>query len=679
MKTVLVFAGTTEGRELVEAFDRSGISCHVCVATEYGSQLLKTSDNIIIHEGRLDEEGMRKLYEEIDCDVVVDATHPFAVVVTELILKSLESTDITYIRLQRGIEKQSDMEQIHLYDSVEECAAKLADLSGRILLTTGSKQLAQFTAVAGVKDRIIARVIPGIESLELCYEAGLEGNQIIAMQGPFSTKMNETLIREYNIEHLVTKESGVTGGVDSKIQAAKNLGITLHMIKKPEEISKRANQEGYSTAEVIDKLEQLLEVSFNKGGMEIVLAGIGPGSTGLMTKEAKEAIKNADVIFGAQRMIDSANSKAKKYPYYLKEDILPILNELKEQKYTDTRVVVLFSGDTGFYSGCRKMYESLAANSKWSVKVLPGISSISVLCSKFGIDWQEGEMVSLHGTDKEQWIPRILEGISHNEKTFFIASGVKDVCMLGELLSGKNDDCIVKLGYRLSYEDEKILTLSPKECTELQEEGLYCGVIISKNIEARYLVPTLSDEFFIRENVPMTKEEVRKLSICQMNIKENDIVYDIGSGSGSIAVQIGALSSSVKVYALECKLEAVELINKNVKKANLYNVTVLEAMAPKGLDGLPVANVAFIGGSKGNLKDILYCLYDINPSMRIVMNAVSMETICEMNQILKTMNIDNLSIEQISVSKARKLGDYNMLSANNPVFVFSFDFVKKAE
>ncbi len=674
MKTVLVFAGTYEGRELVEAFDRSRIKCHVCVATEYGSQMLKTSDNVIVHTGRLDKEAMVQLMKDINCDIVVDATHPYAVMVTKQIKACIANTDIKYIRLLRENDAYVENENAAFYLSVSECAKELTKCEGKILLTTGSKQLTEFTAKPELKDRLIARVIPGMESFKLCYDAGLEGGQIIAMQGPFSQAMNESVIKEYNIEHLVTKESGITGGVDSKYAAAQKLGVKLHIIKRPDEGDIEEKQ-GLSIGDTIKLLEEYIGIAFDRGKVSVMLAGIGPGNQDMMTEEVKMAIAKADIVFGAKRMLEAVSTKAVKYSYYLKKDILPVLNKHADERYADLRVVILFSGDTGFFSGSAKMYDALIKETDYEVAILPGISSISLLSAKLGIGWQNSKIISLHGVDKEQWIPRLLDSVRYNEKTFFIASGVDDINTLGTLLEGAEDNYDICIGYQLSYPDEKIMKLTASQCKKLDAPGLYAGVIISKEIANKFLVPVLKDEFFVRDKVPMTKEEIRKISICQMEIKENDIVYDIGSGTGSIAVQTGTLSGSVQVYALECNPDAVSLIKQNVKKAGLNNVKVIETMAPEGLDNLPMANAAFIGGSKGNLKEILLKLHEINSSMRVVINAVSMETICEINKVLDELNICNLTIEQVSVSTAKKLGEYHMLSANNPVFVFAFNFM----
>lgn len=674
MKKVLIFAGTTEGRQLIQAFDRSNIACHVCVATEYGNQMLKTSDAITVHTGRLDEAKMKQLIENNGYQVIVDATHPYAVKVTEQIKALTTDTDITYIRLNR--ENEGQFNEGIFYESAKECAEALARTSGRILLTTGSKELPAFTEVSGLRERIVVRVIPAVESINLCYAAGLQGNQIIAMQGPFSQEMNETIIREYDIEHLVTKESGINGGTLSKYEAAKKLGIKLHVLRRPEEIQ---NSVGLSFEETIDYLERIMGLSLDRGSFNIALVGIGPGNQGMMTKEVEEAISEADVIFGANRMIDSVQCKASKYPFYLKADIIPVLEKLYKERYQDTKVVILFSGDTGFFSGSKKLYEALLGNTGWNVKVLPGISSVSALCARFGLDWQDGEIISLHGISKDIWSAKILDSIKYNSKTFFITSGVADINELGKLLESESSRLVIKLGYQLTYDDEQLLTLTAKECESLEKDGLYCGVIIAKEVTGRCLVPVLSDDYFIRDKVPMTKEDIRKLSICEMKLKANDIVYDIGTGTGSIAVQIGMLSHTVKVFALECNPTAVALIKQNITKAGLYNIDVIERLAPEGLAGLPKADVAFIGGSKGKLEEILHKLYEINPSMRVVINAVSLESISEMKRILETLCIENLSIKQLSVNTVKKLGDYQMLSANNPVFIYSFDFLDKVE
>ena len=188
------------------------------------------------------------------------------------------------------------------------------------------------------------------------------------------------------------------------------------------------------------------------------------------------------------------------------------------------------------------------------------------------------------------------------------------------------------------------------------------------------LTPYLRDEDFIRDKIPMTKEEVRHISVCKLGLTEDAVVYDVGAGTGSIAVEIANLSTEIQVFAIETAPEAVSLIRKNVEKFGLFNVEVVEAIAPEGLEALPVPSHAFIGGSKGNLKAILDTLYAKNPQMRIVMNAVSLEAIVQMQQALSFFQVKDLDITQMSVSKAKELGDYHLMMANNPVYIYAFTF-----
>lgn len=668
MSRILIFAGTTEGRRLAEILEANKCPCDACVATEYGSQLLKSTEYVTVHEGRLDKEGMQKLYRDIACDIVVDATHPYAEIVTATIRESLEGLNIRYIRLKRPSSSLGN-DCDNRYKSASDCVESLLNTEGRILLTTGSKDLKAF-ADTDLKERLMVRVLPGMDSLKLCYEAGLEGKQIIAMQGPFSKEMNQATLKQYKIEHLVTKESGHQGGFDEKLAAAAELGVRIHVIERPGVDT--ADESGMTLSETINTLCKLTDISINRPSLKIALIGIGCGRESLLTCEAKEYIEDASYLFGAERMLDSVNSSGKKYPFYLKEDILPKLAEIYESDDEGT-VAVLFSGDTGFYSGAAKLFDALKNDNHYKVEIMPGISSVSYLSAKTGVDWGRAKLLSIHGKQEEEWLSTLIAAVEENHACISITSGAKDIRKIGECLSDKKNIEII-LGYNLSYPDEEIKKISPAECKEVEKEGLYACVIINEKPDKATIVPCIRDDEFIRDKVPMTKEAVRELSICKLGIRQGDVIYDIGSGTGSISVQIAKLSNSLRVYAIESNEDAVKLIESNISKFGIHNVTTINTMAPDGLSNLETADCAFIGGSRGKLKEILDKLYEINSSMRIVINAVSMESITEVYSILNDYTLINLDITQANISTAKKLGDYNLMQANNPVFIFSFEF-----
>ena len=683
MKEVLIFGGTTEGRRLSEYLAEAGIAHTICVATEYGEQVLKEHSLVKVHQGRMQEQEIRTFIKEKDYAAVVDATHPYAEVITQNIKAALEGLPIPYYRLQRKMAENQTYEKLYYFDSHEECALALEAVNGNILLTTGSKELIVYTSKEILRSRLYIRVLPSMESIRLCEEKGISGKQILALQGPFSAELNEAIFRQYNITCIVTKESGINGGFSEKIQAAKNLDIPVFVI------SNTTKKDGLSFVEicsVMNKLYTKINEKKNKEIFEIILAGTGMGAKGNLTKEAEQEIAQADIILGAERMISKYEPKLEKRPYYLASQIVPYLRE-QQDKMTETgkKVVILFSGDSGFYSGCEKLYQSLKQEIEQgelpaSLRILPGISSISYLAARIGVNYQDVAIRSIHG--KQDWEQEALVTVKQNAKTFLLTSGVKDIQALGRLfLENGLEQCVITAGYQLSYPEEELLELSVGACCKLTKEGLYTCLIQNPDVEAKLLTHGKADEDFIRDKVPMTKEEVREVSICKLRLQEDSVLYDIGSGTGSIAVEAACLSESVRVFAIERKEEAVSLIKSNCNRFGTRNVTGIQALAPEGMENLPVPTHAFIGGSGGNMKEIMAALYQKNPKLRVVMNAISIETICEMREVIEAYkdNMKDLDIVQLQASKAKMIGDYHLMQAQNPVWICSFTFLENGE
>ena len=675
MNEILIFAGTTEGRKLSECLAASGIYHTICVATEYGEIVLKENPFMTVHRERMNEDQIRKFIQKGKFEAVVDATHPYADIVTENIKTAMEGMNIPYLRLKREMYFSQKEDNVFYFESNEACAKALEEIQGNILLTTGSKELVKYCVSENIKSRLFVRVLPGLESLSLCIEQGIKGKQIIAMQGPFSTEMNEAMIRQYGISCLVTKQSGASGGYFEKLAAAKKTGISVFSIGHPGEDA------GYSFHEVCNELEKIcLRKIQVKSEMEITLAGIGMGSRNCLTKEVCEKIEEADILLGAERMLEPYMPRMEKKPFYLAKQIIPYLQEI-QMKYPmeNLKVIVLFSGDSGFYSGCQALYHALqkeinAGQLKAKMHVMPGISSVAFLASCIGESYQDAAVYSMHGKE----IHNLARRIQTEQKTFLIMSGVKDVNRLGEsLIKAGMNECEIITGYQLSYAKQQIKKRTPGECIELKEEGLYTCFVKNPNAIQKRLTHGIADGEFIRDKVPMTKEEIRDVSICKLKLCQGAVVYDIGSGTGSISVEIAGLSPDIQVYAIEQKKEAVTLIQQNMEKFQLENVTVIEAKAPGGLQNRPKATHAFIGGSGGNLKEILQALYEINPNMRVVINAISMETICELKEIQTLYPIENEEIVQMQLSRTKEAGKYHLIQAENPVWICSFDFRKE--
>lgn len=195
----------------------------------------------------------------------------------------------------------------------------------------------------------------------------------------------------------------------------------------------------------------------------------------------------------------------------------------------------------------------------------------------------------------------------------------------------------------------------------------------------KIITPGISDEEFIRGKVPMTKQEVRAASICKLHLKEDSVVYDVGCGTGSVSVEIARLSPKIKVFAVDSNPEAVELTKKNAQKFELKNIEVLQGEAPQVLENLPMPTHAFIGGSGGKLEEIVKTLCKKNPEIRIVTNVVTLESISQIEKIINQKTLKDYEVVQFFITKSQKLGNHNLLKAENPVFVCALEFGKNRE
>ncbi|MCR4751726.1 MAG: precorrin-6A reductase [Eubacterium sp.] len=224
----VVFSGTTEGRMLSEELSDMGALVTVCVASQYGSEMQGQHAGITICTGPLQQEEKTAVLQ--GAAACIDATHPYALHVTKTVKQACEQAGVRYIRLVRP---DSDMKHAVVVRDTAEAAAYLKDKEGRILLTTGVKELRAFRDLD--PSRLYPRVLPSCESLQVCADMGIPSKNIMAMQGPFSRELNEALIRQYHISFLVSKDGGKPGGFPEKAEAAEAAGITLLVIGREKE------------------------------------------------------------------------------------------------------------------------------------------------------------------------------------------------------------------------------------------------------------------------------------------------------------------------------------------------------------------------------------------------------------------------------------------------------------
>ena len=181
----------------------------------------------------------------------------------------------------------------------------------------------------------------------------------------------------------------------------------------------------------------------------------------------------------------------------------------------------------------------------------------------------------------------------------------------------------------------------------------------------------IADEEFIRQDVPMTKQEIRILSLVKAQIAPDAVVYDIGAGTGSISIEAARLAPQGQVYAIERSSEGIGLIRANAANFAVKNVTVIQAEAPEGLADLPEADAILIGGSGGNLQEILT---EVTPKLkasgRLVLNCITVQTLMQCIEFMREHS-DTYIYEaiQVQVTRLQQVGTYDMAKANNPTYI----------
>lgn len=393
--------------------------------------------------------------------------------------------------------------------------------------------------------------------------------------------------------------------------------------------------------------------------MKVYLIGMGMGNPDTLTARASAAIQECPVLVGAPRLLEP----------YGEHTCVPLVRTEEIARYVDSvsqgPVGVLLSGDLGFYSGARGLWQALAGH---EVVSIPGISSLSYFCAALGIPWQDAHVVSVHGRQADP------VGAVRGHKTTFLLTGgatrAQDVCAalsragLGEL------DCAV--GERLSYPDERIVTgLAHTLAGETFDDLSVMLVTNPAPVVRPWQAPGLRDGDFLRGEVPMTKEEIRWLAVCKLRLASHHVVWDVGAGTGSVSAECAQAVPQGQVYGVERDQEALELLAANRAKLELSNLSIVPGAAPEALAELPAPDRVFIGGSGGALEPVMRLALERNPAVRFVITAITLETLTQATSLCRTLELTDVEIVQVAVTRTRRVGRSHMAQGQNPVWIIS--------
>ena len=441
--------------------------------------------------------------------------------------------------------------------------------------------------------------------------------------------------------------------------------------------------------------------------MNIIIIGAGGGNVSTYTQEALEAMQGAQVILGAERILAGVpvkNSDVKYWEVSRPSEVCDALARLRNEA-PDVRVVILQSGDTGFYSGCRFLVEKMKglfgsdSDEVRNLRILPGISSVQMLAARLQEPWQDWLLASGHGVSCD-----VLHLLMQGKKVFMLTGGelTPDV-ICNQLMQAGLGNLGVAVASDLSCEErENICRDKASDFVNRNFPVMSVMLIDAAPVWHGYSAG-ISDVEFIRGNVPMTKQEVRSVILAKLAPCRNDVVWDVGAGTGSVSVELAHQAGAV--WAFEKKKDAIDLIYANRRKFCAWNLRVVPGSAPEVFRGsgsktherplnveteqpdiyegsrntetehpgqcvFPVPDRVFIGGSSGNLSEIIRYIARLNPEVRICVSAVLLETLHETLEVFDELGFETDAV-QVAVTRTEKIAGRRMMKAGNPVWIIT--------
>lgn len=386
--------------------------------------------------------------------------------------------------------------------------------------------------------------------------------------------------------------------------------------------------------------------------MIITLIGCGCGS---LTREAETAIREAGLLIGSKRLLEAYGAGKRCAEAVAAGEIAAALDKTQED------ACVLFSGDSGFYSGARLLLPLLEGR---DVRVLPGISSVQAFAAALGESWQDWRLCSAHGVDCDA-----VAEVCCGKPAFFLTGGRQDPAALcRELCEAELGFLRVAVGEALGTEQQRIVRGSTEDLQTQRFAPLSVMLVeAAPNIVRRS--PGWPDGLFLRaEGVPMTKQDLRAAAIAKLGVRPEECCWDIGAGTGSVGIELSMLCR--RVYGVERDSAALAIAAENRRRLGAWKLRLREGSAPEALVGLPAPDAVFVGGSGGKLKEILYAVHDANPKARVCVSAVTLESLHNAVTTLRELGMEP-EVTQISVSRSRKAGEVTMMLAQNPVYLIA--------
>ena len=402
------------------------------------------------------------------------------------------------------------------------------------------------------------------------------------------------------------------------------------------------------------------------------IIGIGPGQSDYIYPLAAQLIAQAEVLIGGRRNLAELAQPGQET--LVIDRGLAAVAEYIGQNWQSRRLVVLASGDTSLFSVRAYLQKRLP---QVPFTVLPGISSLQYLLARRGLNLNELKIITLHGSNSAN----LLNTVMRERCTAIFTGGENSPqAIAGRLQALDFAELMLTVGENLSYPDERVTSGTPQQIAAGQFADLSLMLVENAAPQCRpwpYLPVGLPDELFTRhvgeKAVPMTKSEVRAIITSKLRLEENSRLLEIGAGTGSVTIEAALAAHSGRVWALEKNPAALETCCANIARFGLDNITLLEGAAPEAIPD-EVFDRVFIGGSGGNMAEIVARVLRQDAPLRIVISAITLESVSEALAALKQGGGRNLEIVQAAVARSKPAGSKHLMLGLNPITIIAADF-----
>lgn len=401
----------------------------------------------------------------------------------------------------------------------------------------------------------------------------------------------------------------------------------------------------------------------------LTIIGIQDCGCAGMTDRERDAIQQAQVLAGGARHLaffpDFSGEKIE-----LGKNLLSTVKLLAE--YTqDRNVCVLASGDPMFFGVGSLLIKHVGAE---HVQVFPHASSMQLAFARVGLKWDDAKLVSVHGRSLSGLVAKLRQ---FSKAGIFTDSQKSPAQIAAHFMSYGEHDWNAWVCEHLDGSGERVRRFTLAELAACDDIDPLNVLVLQRNDPAWQppsSIPFLHEEDFAKK-MPrkglITKREVRLMALAQLGINQNSVMWDIGSGSGSVSIEASFHACNGRVYAIECEDEGVEYCRQNVLQFGADNVSVIHGRAPDVLDQLPDPHCIFVGGSKGSMSEIInISMKRLLPGGRLVVNAITLENITLAYSTIRALGLKP-EVTMLNTSRAVPLAHYMRYEAQNPIQIFA--------